>query len=276
LENTMSTETTEDITPYVLADRLVRQIFSSIFPHDPENDGKYHGRRNDIPAELRIPHVEKADGVEIDDILVVVEDTAYAVQSLYTARDIIMSQPRTRLVRVVSKSAKSLKVKDIDLPRGNWRIDLSEFGKVYDYTETRLMLTSASREIGRLGPVTELRQKLLDHPQFAEWQAAHAAAHELHKADEAEARAAREAKEQRMAPIKAAVQGLADVTGEQLVNMAFSDTPRGENPWLEANDFMRVRVYLAGLNAVGNLTDDQHRQALAHLDVINAAAKGKK
>jgi hypothetical protein len=270
----MSSDTTETVTPYTLANQFSRLIFSSIFPHDPENDGKYSGRRHDIPAELLIPTVKTSADVEIDDILVIIEDAAYAELSLRTARDVIMNQPRTRLVRVVSKGAKSLKVKDVDLIRGNWRIDLAEFGKVYDYTETRLMLSSTVREIGRLGTADELRQKLLDHPRFAEWQAAYNAAHEMHEADEAESRAAREASEQRLAPLKAAVQGLVDITGERLVTLGFSnDTPRGENPWLEANDFMRVRVYLAGLNAVGQLTGAQHQQALAHLDVIISAAK---
>jgi hypothetical protein len=45
--------------------------------------------------------------------------------------------------------------------------------------------------------------------------------------------------------------------------------------WLHEGGFLRTRVYLAGLNAVGNLTDDQHREALTHLDVIIAAAKGE-
>jgi hypothetical protein len=275
----MSTDTAETVTPYVLAEQLSRQLFSSIFPHDPESDRKHSGRRSDIPAELLIPYVEKPDDVEVDDILVVVEGAAFGnALRTYTARDVIMHQPRTSLVRVISKSAKSIKIKYIDLPRGNWRIDLAQFGEVptwFQHTETRLMFSSTSREIGRLGTAEELRQKLFDHPQFAEWQAAHTAAHEMHKADLAENKAQREAHEARLAPVKAAVQGLADVTGERLVNMAFSNTPKGENPWLEADNFKRVRVYLAGLNAVGDLTDEQHTEAIRHLGVIIAAAKGE-
>lgn len=269
---------TETVTPYTLANQFSRLIFSSIFPHDPENDEKQHGRRNDIPTELLIPRVETTAAVEIDDILVVIENAIYAELSLRTARDVIMNQPRTRLVRVVSKSAKSLKVKDVDLARGNWRTNLTEFGKVYDYTETRLMLSSANREIGRLGTATELRQKLLDHPRFAEWQAAYNAAHKMHEADEAQSRATREAEEARLAPIKAAVEGLNAALNlrKPLVAMSFRDEVSTTPEWLAENGFLNLQVYIAGLNALGTLTDERQVEALRHLDVIIAYAKGEK
>lgn len=273
----MSTET---IAPHALAEQYGKLIFHSLFAHDPEGDDRRHShqRRSNLAPELRIPEVTEADQVEADDILVVIEDDEFGNRlQTFTAYDVIRYAPRTHLVRVVSKTKKSIVATYVDLPgRGNWRINLAEFGTPNKIHEPqRLMLSSLSRQIGRLGTFEELRQKLADHPQFAEWQAAYTAAEREHDAEQAKARAARDAEQQRLAPIKAAVQGLADVTGERLVTMAFSDTPRGENPWLEANDFMRVRVYLAGLNAVGNLTDEQHRWALTHLDVIIAAAKGK-
>jgi hypothetical protein len=269
----MSTETTEDITPYTLANQLSREVFSSLFPDDP--DASKRGRRDDIPAELLIPRVEKATDVGVDDILVVIEDVTYRELSLRTARDIVMRQPRTRLVRVGSTTAKSIKVKDVDLCRGDWRTDLAEFGKVYDYTETRLMIPTASREVGRLGTVTELRQKLLEHPRFAEWQAARTAAYEQHEADEAELRAQREAREARLAPVKAAVEALNSIAREQLVTMWVGDV-RAVSEWLAENDFARMQVYIAGLSAIGRITDEQHAEALRHLDTIIEYAKGEK
>jgi hypothetical protein len=267
--------TTEAVTPYTLASQLGRLIFSELFPDDPEADRKSQGRRNDIPAELRIPDVTTSGDVEADDILVVIDDAAYAELSLRTARDVVMNQPHTRLVRVIAKSSKSLKVQDVDLNRGNWRTNLTEFGKSYGYTETRLMLSSSNREIGRLGTVTELREKLLNHPRFAEWQAAYDAAQELHEADEAAAKAAREAKEARQAPVRAAIQQLNALAGEPLV-VLWSNEPKGAPgaaEWLGENDFRRVGVYLAGLNAMGEVSDDDHAQARAALAVIADATK---
>lgn len=267
----MSTETAEDITPYTVASRISHEVFSSIFPDDPDA----RGRRDDIPTELLIPRVQKATDVAVDDILVVMEDTVYAELLLRTARDIVMHQPRTRLVRVVSTAAKSIKVKDIDLPRGNWRTDFAEFGKVYDYTETRLMLSSTSREVGRLGTVTELRQKLLNHPRFAEWQAARAAALEMHEADEAELRAQREAREARQAPVTAAVEALNRIAREQLVTMWTRDV-RAASEWLAENDFERMQVYIAGLAVLGRITTDEQAEALSHLGTIITYARGEK
>jgi hypothetical protein len=274
----MSTETTEAVEPYRIAEHLSRTIFSSLFPHDPENNEKRHGaRRGNLAAELLIPPVEAAADVEVDDILVVVEDDAYGnALRTHTARDILMRHPRTHLVRVLSKSARSIVVKWVDLPRGNWHANLAEFGTPYQLHEPqRLMLNSASREVGRLGTVEELRQKLAAHPQFGEWQAAYTAAVAEQEARDAASKAEREAEAARVAPLKAAVDGLNKIAGEPLVELTYSNSVVGVTRWLHANSFLRTRVYLSGLNAVGNLTDDQHREALAHLDVIITAAKSK-
>lgn len=105
----MSTETVEAVEPYRIAEHLSRTIFASLFPHDPENNEKRHAaRRSSLAPELLIPPVEAAADVEVDDILVVVEDDAYGnALRTHTARDILMRQARTHLVRVLSKSARS-------------------------------------------------------------------------------------------------------------------------------------------------------------------------
>jgi hypothetical protein len=272
----MSTETAEAVEPYRIAEHLSRAIFASLFPHDPENNEKRHGaRRSDLAAELLVPPVEAAADVEVDDILVVVEDDAFGnALRTHTARDILMRTPRTHLVRVLAKSAKSLVVKWVDLPRGAWHVNLAEFGTPYQLHEPqRLMLSSASREVGRLGPVEELRQKLAAHPQFGEWQAAYTAAVAEQEARDAASKAERESKAARLVPVKEAVAGLNKIAGEPLVELTYSNSVIGVTRWLHANGFLRTQVYICGLNAVGRITDEQQVEALQHLDVIIAAAK---
>lgn len=277
----MSTETVEK---HVLAEQLSRLIFRSLFAHDEENDNKrsHHQRRGDLmqtmPDKL-IPEVTAPEQVEIDDVLVVVEDDEYGNQlRTFTARDVIGYAQRARLVRVLSKSAKSLVVKWVDFPgRGNWTIDLADFGTPrMSHEPERLMLSSARREIGRLGTVEELRQKIANHPRFAEWQAAYAAACAEDEARRAAARAERETKEKRLAPIREAVAALNKIAGEPLVQLTYSNAVVGVTRWLHENGFQRLRIYLFGLHAVGKLTDEQQTEAFRHLDVIIAAAKEKK
>jgi hypothetical protein len=272
----MSTETVE---PHRIAEHLSRAIFASLFPHDPENDEtRYAARRGDLAAELLIPPVEAAANVEVDDILVVVENDAYGnALHTHTARDILMYRASTHLVRVLSKSAKSLVVKWVDLPRGAWRINLAEFGTLYSHHEPhRLMLSSTSREVGRLGTVEELRQKLAAHPQFGEWQAAYTAAVAEQEARDAASKAERESEAARLVPVKEAIAGLNKIAGETLVEMSYSDAVIGVTRWLHEGGFLRTQVYICGLNAVGRITDEQQVEALRHLDVIIAAAKEKK
>jgi hypothetical protein len=275
-ENTMSAETTEAVDPRITAELLGREIFQSLFPHDAEM-GDYHYDR-EVPKEALLKPVEGPEDVTVDSIVLVIDNESWRTTLRNYSGLEALGKRGAYVARVVKVSPKSIVVETVREPRSHgYTADLDAFGEsLFKDNSERLMFQHATREIGLVGTLDDLREKIAAHPRMEEWRTVRAAAVATREAELAARKAEREAEETRLAPLKAAVQALVDITGERLVNLSYSDVPRGENDWLEAGEFRRVRVYLAGLNALGDLSDDEHAQALAHLDTIITYAKGEK
>jgi len=270
--------TTETIDPRTLTDRLGREIFESLFPHGGPEMGAHRADRQ-VPEEVRLPKVEGPQGVKVDDIVLVVDNESWtSTLDRFSARE-ALKHHGTWIGRVRKVSPKSIVVDHVREPRRHsFSADLDDFGSpAHKDNGERLMFSHATREIGRIGTLAELREKIAAHPKLDEWRTARAAAIDVAQAENAKAKANREAKEARLTTVKAAIAGLNEIAGEPLVEpLTFSDTVVGVTRWLHEGDFRRLRVYLTGLHALGQLTGAQHEQALKHLDTIIAYAKGEK
>lgn len=275
----MSTETTEANDPRVTADRLGREIFESLFPHGGPEMGAHHADRK-VPKEFRLPKVKGPQDVKPGDIVLVVDDKAAWRGTLhrFSAREALKG-PSVWVARVHKVSHRSVVVDHIRNPRRHgFSADLDDFGATANDGGERLMFNHATREIGRVGTLTELREKIAAHPLLAEWRAARAAALDIVAAEDAQAKANREAKEARLASVKAAVEGFnaALRLRKPLVELSSRDDIKATSEWLAENDFLNLKVYVCGLNALGTITDERQVEALHHLDVITAYAKGEK
>lgn len=269
--------TTETVTPQATADQLGREIFESLFPHGGPELGAHRADRQ-VPDELKLAKVERQGDIAVDDIVLVVDkDSWRSTLDRFTAREALKS-PGTWVARVRKVSPRSIVVDHIRNPRQHsFSADLDDFGAL-SYTKDggeRLMFSHATREIGRVGTMAELREKIAAHPKLEEWRAARAAALAVVADQDAKAQAAREARTARLKPVKAAIEGLNEIAREKLVELSFGDDVKAAAEWLAEKDFVRTQVYLTGLNALGTITDEQHVEALRHLDVIIAYAKGE-
>jgi hypothetical protein len=108
-----------------------------------------------------------------------------------------------------------------------------------------------------------------------EWRTVRVAALAVVADESAKAKAARDARDARLEPVKAAIEGLNAIAREKLVDLSFGDDVKAAAEWLAEKDFVRMQVYIAGLNAIGTITDEQQVEALRHLDVIIAYSKGE-
>ncbi|MEU9405711.1 hypothetical protein AB0E08_08390 [Streptomyces sp. NPDC048281] len=269
----MSTET---IDPRIHTEQLGRVIIESLFPHGGPGASTHKADRQ-VPPEALLMKVEGAQDVKDGDVILVVEDsTGRTILDRYSAREALNSYS-AYLALVTKVSSKSLVATVIrQTRRHGFTVDLDNFGEPASAASPeRLMFSRATREIGRVGSLKELREKIAAHPQLEEWRTARAAAVALDREKRETARVAAEAQKARVAPIRAAVERINELARMQLLTMWSSDVS-AVTEWLAEKDFIHLRVYLCGLNAVGTMTDAQQVEALRHLDTIIAYAKGKK
>ncbi|MGW9069246.1 hypothetical protein ACWGQT_07350 [Streptomyces yangpuensis] len=262
---------------------LAKDIWRGIWPHiemEKRPDSRSMDRDRPDPS-MRLAPLTSGDDVQPDDLLISIpvdRNYHYTAETLdtHTARESV-GYFNARVVRVHKATGKTLSVYDtVSFPLGGFAgANLEALGNVHEGEEpVTYRLGSAKRLIARLGPVEEIRQRLREHPLYADWTAAYAAA--VVEEQEAEAATAKWAAEQerRLAPLRTAIADFNRITGEELVKLsAWDDKPEIREPWLREDD--RMRIYLAGLNAVGRLDDDQHAAALNHLRTLglNTAAK---
>lgn len=271
----MTTETTD---PRAAADQLGRAIFESLFPHGGPEKGAHEYDRK-VPEEARLPLIMKQEDVQVDDIVLVVDGERWrSTLNRFSGLEALKS-PGSWVGRVRKVNAKSIVVDRIRNPRHHsFSADLDDFGtpafSAPAFSE-RLMFKHATREIGRVGTLEELREKIAAHPLLEKWRTARATALAVIADQDAKAKAARDAREARLKPVKAAIEGLNEIICEKLVELSFDDDVRAAAKWLEENDFDRMQVYIAGLHATGRTTEGQYAQAFRHLNTIIAYAKGE-
>lgn len=165
-----------------------------------------------------------------------------------------------KVAKVLSTAAKSLVLVMIPTPHDGWECDLEGFAeRSYDPTEVRLTISTKTRQIGRLGTAAEVRAKIANHPQFDEWAQAyqHAKTIERESRDAAVQRAVEQ--ERREQTLLSVAELLKDAVGSHV----FVDDQwgRGVMTTTEYRFFLQppdLRIYLAGLRALGKLDDERY------------------
>lgn len=245
--------------PMTIAYNLGLAIWQDLWPHQ-DLERKYPSIRyqdKDLPsADVRVQTVTVGSDVKHGDLILIAEP-ASSIQARFlhthTVREAV-DEPWTRLARVESATAKTLTIRMLTVtPLSGWDVDLECFGDPQVGAEvTRIRLSASSRVIGRLGSIQDVRQRITKHHAFGEWREAYTRAATVHAENLARAQAHLENQQAQWRPVEVAVQRLNEVTGEDLACFVYGDVQLTV-PWLA--DAGRLRTYLAGLHAVGQLTD---------------------
>ncbi|MFD7835668.1 hypothetical protein [Streptomyces sp. NPDC059761] len=258
------------------AANLARDIWLGIWPHIEMSADPHRRWREDQHPDpsFCLTAFTPGDDAKPGDVFLVLtvdqDDLRYSgILRTHTAREAVRSNDG-HLFLVEHVTSKTIRGYEMMPPRGGYGgSDLDAFGNVRKGADsTSYKLGASSRLLARLGTLDEIRGKLTGHPFYADWQAAHDKALAEHE----EATALREAQEaeheKEWAPRRAAVAALKELTGEPLVRIGGwrDERVEHESGWLAEGD--RLMIYLAGLNAVGRLDDDQHSAALGHLRTL--------
>ncbi|MEV8336710.1 hypothetical protein [Streptomyces niveus] len=257
---------------------LAVKIIEELWPHSATLKPMWARRHpDDLPArDLRLPVVLSTDEVAVDDLVLVYDERGrdrFDLLGRRTAREAVACVGNRRdtvvVARVVSKTERTLTVVQCTMPTGYWAsCNLTVFGQVRKSVEPRTMrLNTGKRQIGLLGSAHRLRERVRNHPEFDVWKSAWVAAKVEGQAEEAELEVSRKARAEVLRPKREAVEFLNRVAGEEVVGWV--DGLCGGpmfNSWL--NEPGRLRTYVAGLNTVGTLTDDEYRTALGHLETL--------
>ncbi|MGW7100294.1 hypothetical protein [Streptomyces sp. NPDC054838] len=265
------------------AANLARDIWRGIWPHIEMNDiPQRRHRDNQRPdPSFRLAPLTSGNDVKPGDLVLslrVDRNYHYTAESLltHTAREAV-GHFQADVVRVESAADKTLRVRNmVNYPQGGIAgADLRMLGADRDHSETvSYRLPSAKRLLARLGTVEDIRAKLAAHPLYTEWEAAYAAALIEEKAEAADTAKWVAEQEKRLAPLRTAVADFNRIAGEKLLRLSvWDESPDIQEEWLRKGN--RMRIYLAGLNAVGRLDDTQHAAALEHLRTLglNTAVK---
>ncbi|MEU5661886.1 hypothetical protein GTW69_06535 [Streptomyces sp. SID7760] len=256
----------------VQAGQLASQIVSELWPHADDLKPTWARRHpDDRPLQKdRLTQVASASEVEVDDLVLIYDETSrtlFDLLGMWTAREAVFCREAV-IARVTSKTARTLTVVECTKPTGYWSsCVISRFGTPRkDAAERTLRLNTTRRQIGRLGAVTDLRERIAEHPQFEQWKASHAAARI--EADEANAawKAEHERRAEQVRPQREAVRSLNEAAGEELVGWYEPWGGPKANEWFTGEG--RLRTYLAGLNAIGTMADDVYAEALLHVEVL--------
>ncbi|MEU1824282.1 hypothetical protein ABZ502_17865 [Streptomyces abikoensis] len=257
---------------------LARTIVLDLWPHS-DALGPWYGRRlavaEDLPAEhLRVPAVTSASDVQVDDLVLVFDQRRknhYDLLGLLTAREAVDDR-ETAVARVIAKTERTVTVLDCMMPNGYWSsCNLDTFGAARPGAEARTMrLNTSRRQIGYLGSLAGIRQRLINHEDFEAWRTGFAASAAEEQAAQTERQARWAAEQERLRPLREAAAQLNQIAGEDLMEWDCGAThPYGGVrlcEWLREPG--RLRTYLAGLNAMGAIADGAYILVEQHLDVI--------
>jgi hypothetical protein len=254
------------------AGQLAVKIFSELWP-DADDLKPSWARRHpgDRPQQKdRLAQVTSASEVEVDDLVLVYDETSRTLYDLLgysTAREAVACRVAV-IARVTSKTARTLTVVECTKPTGYWNsCDISRFGTPRKGAPERtLRLNTTRRQIGRLGAVSELRERIAEHAQFEQWKASHAAARIEADEERAAWKAEHERREEQVRPQREAVRSLNEAVGEELVGWYEPWGGPKVNEWFTGEG--RLRTYVAGLNAIGAIGDDAYAEALLHAEVL--------
>ncbi|MFE3631544.1 hypothetical protein [Streptomyces goshikiensis] len=258
--------------PMIKASELGRAIWKDLWPHQ-ELAQEYPTLRHEPEArpsdDVRLALVTRGGDVAPGDLILVATPRSpvqWRFTSTHTVRE-AMEEQWTYVALVEASTAKTLTIRPLEqTPRNGWACDLERFGDVPEGSPSmRIRVDAPSRTIGRLGSVAEIRGRIAAHLQFGEWRAAFSQAVDAHAEYAARAQASHEREKAQWQPVEEAVQKLNAMACEDLLSFLHGEV-RFTAPWLAEKD--RLGIYLAGLNAVGQLTDGQLTQALELLTTI--------
>ncbi|MFF3734064.1 hypothetical protein ACFYXM_28100 [Streptomyces sp. NPDC002476] len=254
------------------AGQLATEIVSELWPHGNDLKPTWARRHpDDRPLQKdRLAQVTSTCDVEVDDLVLIYDETSrtlFDLLGMWTAREAAACREAV-IARVTSKTARTLTVVECTKPTGFWSsCNISRFGTPRKgASERTLRLNTARRQIGRLGAVTDLRERIAEHPQFGQWKTSYAAARIESEEGEAAWKAEHARREEQVRPQREAVRSLNEAAGEDLVGWYEPWGGPKVNEWLTGEG--RMRTYLAGLNAVGGIGDDAYAEALLHVNVL--------
>ncbi|MFF1714356.1 hypothetical protein [Streptomyces sp. NPDC058268] len=254
--------------------QLAVTIMNDLWPHTdlPRHPNLRPKRQHRPAARFRVPSVLSTSKVQIHDLVLIFDQrgkSRFDLLGSHTVREAVADR-ETVTARVIAKTDRTLTVVDCVVPAGYFWSScyLPDFGTARTDAKPRtIRLNTTRRQIGHLGSLNDLRQRLHTHQDFADWQASHAAAVLEDQAEEAERRARWKAEEEQQRPQVQAAEQLNQIVGEDLVG--WNPHPYGGlriNRWLAEPG--RLRTYVAGLNATGIIPDDAYTKVETHLDLL--------
>ncbi|MFI5749017.1 hypothetical protein ACIBBE_24495 [Streptomyces sp. NPDC051644] len=261
------------------AGQLATKIVYGLWPHADDLKPTWARRHpDDRPLQKdRLAPVTSTSDVQVDDLVLIYDETSrtlFDFLGMRTAREAASAavewgtMTNVVIARVTSTTARTLTVVECFAPTGFWKsCNISRFGTVRkDVAARTLRLNTGRRQIGHLGAVSELRERIAQHSQYEQWKAAYAAAQV--EAQEAESVRQREWEDrrERQRPQREAARFLNEAAGKELVGWYEPFGGPKVNDWFSEPG--RLRTYLAGLNAVGTIGDDAYAVALLHVEVI--------
>ncbi|MFF3730908.1 hypothetical protein ACFYXM_11445 [Streptomyces sp. NPDC002476] len=229
---------------------------------------------SEVPdPEARIPAVTEVAQVGVDDLLVIVDtagtsSTSVDIFGVLTGRE-VMESASLKVAKVVSTTAKTVSVVTIPTPSDGWACNLEGFAEhAFDPSVVTLTLRTKTRRVGRLGTASEIRQQITGHALFSEWRRAYESAKTARKELQTAVAAATTAKELQQQALKRVAGIFNRAMGVEVIDgLGFHDTELGFGGAYRA--FFRreenLRIHLAGLRAVGKLTDVECELVTAQL-----------
>lgn len=251
-----------------------RKIWLDLWPHDETLREAF--RRYDVQhcpdEETRLPIVASAADVEVDDLVLVVPNEGFRhdVLRALTGRE-AMQRSGAYVARVLAVTGKMIKVREAVVPTTSWGwpfSDLHQLGEApHDGTPVRgLRFSTATRQIGRLGNLADLRGRLTQHPDFDAWGTAYEAAVKAEEIEREVRLAEVAALEARQGPRRDAVHRVNKIIGESLLRWnSYGEGSAEMELWLKGR---RLRAYVAGLEALGELTRADYDEALENLTLL--------
>ncbi|MFF8848143.1 hypothetical protein ACF08N_36605 [Streptomyces sp. NPDC015127] len=141
----------------------------------------------------------------------------------------------------------------------------------------RMNVSAVRWTIVRLGSADEFVEGFRSHKDFAEWRSAYQVVKAQEAADAADRRARIKAQGARRAPLLAAIEEFNTITGEQLLTLGSVGRSLDEVgevefavKWFAGGD--RLLTYLAGLLAVGRITNTGYTNAVRQLRTLGLHA----
>lgn len=254
------------------AGQLATKIVSDLWPHADDLKPTWARRHpDDRPLQKdRLIPITSTSNVEVDDLVLIYDETSrtlFDLLRMWTAREAVFCG-ETVIARVTSKTARTLTVIECTKPTGYWSsCTISRFGTPRkEASERTLRLNTNRRQIGRLGAVTDLRERIAEHAQFEEWKTSYAAARNEAEEEKAAWKAEHGRRTEQMRPQLEAAGFLNKAAGEELVGWIEPWKGPKVSEWLAGAG--RLRTYLAGLNAAGVIGDDVYAEALLHVEVL--------